>query len=113
MNAQTSLFDAPATAGRHRRTDPITSIEAGRTVNATRQRDQILRLLRGCIDGLTADELAARMHPTPHRSSVSSRLAQLHREALVEPFGVRLLPSGRRGQVWFACRVVDVRTDRV
>lgn len=64
---------------------------------------------------MTADELAAQMHPSPHRSSVAARLAQIgpERENLVYPFGVRVNGNGRPVQIWhmkYGPRSVTVAT---
>lgn len=109
----TLSYDDPR-AGRVRKTDPRTSVEAARTCDAQRQRDQILRLLSGELFGLTPDELGDRMEPKVHRGTVASRLAQLRRDQLVEPYGARVNAIGKNVQVWFLRpqpRVVDVRTD--
>jgi hypothetical protein len=109
-------LDSPQ-VGRSRKRDAKTAKDAAATCDASRQRDQIMRLLSSHTEGLTADDLAARMHPVPHRSTVASRLAQLgpglHGENVVYPFGVRVGPTGRNVQVWFlkyGARVVDVDT---
>lgn len=110
MNAQGSLFDAPATQGAHRKKDPRTSIDAARSCDTQRQRDQILRLLDSTISGWTADELGAAMRPPVHRSTVASRLAQLRGDGLVEPWGFRPNQGGRNVQLWHRLhlRTVDV-----
>lgn len=111
--SQLDLFDAPATRGAHRRSDPATSISAARSVNTQRQRDQIMRQLLGSSEGMTADDLAAGMRPRPHRSSVASRLALMADDGLVYAFGQRVNDNHRPVQVWFARArsTVDVESE--
>ena len=90
-----SLFDA-GHVGALRRGDALSSIEAARTVAASRQRDVILTSL--AERDQTADDLAHVVHT--HRSVVASRLAQLRRDGLVEVHGMAPNPFGRRVQLW-------------
>jgi len=96
---QLSLLDLPP-VGAHRRRDPRSSSEAAATCDASRQKDQIVALLATTVRGYTADELAQQMVPSPHRSVVASRLAQLRRDGLAEPWGFRENSNGRNVQIW-------------
>lgn len=102
MNAQPSLFDAPATAGRSRKSDPVTSVIAGKMLPVRERQGEVLIALRHMV-GLGADAaeikgwLAAEFGLDRERNEVASRLAELERmePPLVRKVGVK---QGRRGR---------------
>ena len=83
MNAPT-LFDAPETQGRSRKSDPQTSVDAAKTVKVGSQRHRLLSEMRH--GPVTADYMAA-IYPEIHRSSWSTRLGGLVKDGLVEQSG--------------------------
>lgn len=100
-NDQLDLLDYPRTPGWQ---PPDTSIEAAEEIAP-----QVGRLQQLCLetiraagpDGLTADEVAARLELTPF--SVRPRVTELSKLGLIEDSGVRgENPSGRRAIVWVA-----------
>lgn len=106
--SQLDLFHAPE-AGRVRRTDPRSSLQAARVTKSEEQRRAILRELRGCLTGLTCDDLQERTGII--RSTVAARMPQLKEAGLAYAFGYRANPNGVEVMVWFAKaapREVDV-----
>lgn len=98
---QASLFDAPATAGRSRKSDPVTSVIAGKMLPVRERQGEVLIALRHM--GISADAaevkgwLAAEFGLDRERNEVASRLAELERmePPLVRKCGVK---QGRRGR---------------
>lgn len=93
-----TLFDVPDT-GRVRASDPQTSVEAARAVDAVVIRTAILAEFR-LMAWLTDDELADNL-PQFVRESVKTARSGLKADGLVEPTGVKR-PSnhGRPMIVW-------------
>lgn len=99
MNAPT-LFDAPETQGRSRKSDPQTSVDAAKTVKAGTQRALLLDWLRlARHHGVTADEMQDH-YPHIHRSTWATRLSGMARDGLVYVRTTHPNRAGRRVQVF-------------
>lgn len=85
---------------RSRRTDPVTSVEAGRRARLRESQSAVLRALTEVDFGLTQSELEARITDwSPSR--VRTAVSELAEVGLVEPTGTyRKTRSGRNAQVW-------------
>lgn len=99
---QPTLFDAPATRGASRRTDPQTSRDAGRSMSGDVLRQQQALVLRGLghID-CTAYEVWLRLQDEPSRPKenvISKRLGELVDAGMVEPTGSTRPGSSHREQ---------------
>jgi len=101
-----NAFTNPVTSNpRARSTDPETSHEAGRAVDAAGQRERILKLLRVVppsvqerLCGLTADEIDRTIEWRV--TTAGRRLSELKRRGLVEVCGERKTRSGRMAAVY-------------
>lgn len=82
--AQMSLLDVEPTAGRARRTDPVSSTVAARRCRPGSQRYAIALAFRLGAQYVTADQLADRDPNGSHRSAWSARLGQLVKEKRLE-----------------------------
>ncbi len=108
MTAQPSLWDLPVDPLPVRSSDPATSRAAARRLPLRKRKAQVMAAIEwldAAAVSFTADEVLDVLRHTDsrwERGSVSSRLAQLRRDGLVEPIGVA---AGRRG--------VDVMTFRL
>lgn len=105
--SQASLFDAPVSAGRSRRTDPATARAAGRSVRLKERKREVLSALERLGATATASQIQADLarHGIIRESgSIRSRLAQLREDGLVRVVGVRCVPkpigTGREEQTW-------------
>lgn len=86
---------------RARRTDPETSHEAAKSVNATHVEQKMLVVLRNYPDGLTSHQVAD-LSGIPFWT-VSPRLKPMERKNLVyNTMGKRPNKSGRNGYIWKA-----------
>ena len=118
---QASLFDAPATRGASRASDPATSREAGRSMSGQVLRDQqalvlsaLCALHRRLCRGGNAFEVQCHLGPrAPQQSVISKRLGELVERGMVEPFDHRPGPSSRQqivyrptreGSAWISSR---------
>ena len=81
-----------------RTTDPASSHEAARTVRSGSQVDLILRYLT--THGRVTADLMMERHPNIHRSTWSSRLAQLVDRGDLEVVGTTVNGIGRTVQVY-------------
>lgn len=102
MTGQLS-FDDVDRLPRARRTDPVTSHEAGRNVNAASQRQRVLTVLvarwRRCQEPMTDDAIADVLS-IPSTSAGKRRL-ELQRVGLVEPAGgVGTTRNGASALLW-------------
>ena len=102
---QATLFDAPA--GKVRHSDPVTSLEAARSITPGRTERLILEAFHRegyrkprHLRGFTDDELCTWM-PTLHSPTVKSARSRLSNQGLLEDSGERR-PSirGRDQIVW-------------
>lgn len=92
--------------GASRKRGTVTEKQAAKTCDTQRQRDVLLRELRSTTVGRTCDELEA-VTGIP-RYIAASRLGQMRKDRLCEPFGSRENQSGRMVQVWWALTVPRV-----
>lgn len=93
------------TEPRARSTDPETSHEAARKVDAAGQRGRIMELLRAPLMALTADEvddILGRADGRWLRTTAGRRLSELKRRGLVEACGERRTRSNRMATVYRA-----------
>lgn len=98
MNAQASLFDAQATQGAARKSDPRTSVEAAKKCRAGSQRARILSALQARLYGMTTGELEDELHVV--KNTIASRLKQMEEDDLVYSLGVRLNRDGNEQKIW-------------
>lgn len=85
---------------RSRKTDPVTSVDAGRRARLRESQAAVLETLAGVDFGLTQGELEARISDwSPSR--VRTAVSELAEAGLVQPTGTfRKTRSGRNAQVW-------------
>lgn len=89
----TLFSDAPHP--RHRRTDPVTSVAAARSVVPAE--DRILAVMG--VTPLTADQIAARL-PRVRRDTLRSALSRLKNDGRVIAAGEGVSDAGRRMTQW-------------
>jgi hypothetical protein len=92
-----TLFDTPPHP-RYRRSDPVTSVLAARSVKAGTPA-AILDVLRSSPVPLTADQLAAYL-PFVRRDTLRSALAGLHGKGRVVDAGIGVSDAGCPMQKW-------------
>lgn len=103
MSGQLGLFDAPVTAGRHRRSDPRTSVVAGRELPLRARQQEVVDALRLLSRSATADEVRQTLRDygfERERNEVASRLSELERRGLARKVGVRPNHKGRNVATW-------------
>lgn len=84
--------------GLARSTDPETSHDAAKLIDASRLEMIVLEEFRGAKKGLTADELAKRLPGLP-LNTITPRIAPLVRKGYLMPTGRRKASSGRSQRV--------------
>lgn len=85
---------------RSRKTDPVTSVEAGRRARLRESQAAVLKALTEVDFGLTQGELEARL-PDWSGSRIRTAVSELAEVGLVEPTGMyRKTRYGRKAQVW-------------
>lgn len=103
--SQPTLFDAPATRGASRQSDPATSREAARSVSGTVLRDQQALVLSAVGYAATAYEVWERLSARGHRvkeNVCSKRLGELRELGMVRLTGMTRPGSSSRPQQVFA-----------
>lgn len=112
-----TLFDVPAPqrvpVGEHPRSrrdtipflsarveDPPTSVEAAKSLSGKTDKDA-LELLRRTGIAMTTDQVAAALH-APHRPTVASAMARLHKNGWVVADGNGKSALGRKATKWRA-----------
>lgn len=105
---QPSLFDAPATAGLSRSTDPATSRAAARSIDLAARKSEVVAAMRYIGVSCTADEITEQLRKMGVRmdaGAVRSRLNQLRKDdRAVRKVGVKCVPkpvgTGRPSTTW-------------
>ncbi len=99
----TDLFSNLDETGRARKTDPFTSHEAGRSVEANQVEQIVLDAIRKSINGLTADEIVERTGL--EKNTATPRTAPLKRKGLIYTDGTTKMGlAGRKVLVWKAVK---------
>lgn len=97
----TDLFPQLDETGRARKTDPFTSQEAGRSIEANPVEQIVLDAIRASPAGLTADEIVARTGLA--KNTATPRTAPLTRKRLIYTDGsTKMGAAGRRLLIWKA-----------
>lgn len=91
------MFPSPW-AGLARNTDPQTSKDAAASIDANRMEMIVLEAYRAARNGLTQDELSAKL-PNFALNSLNARLAPLVRKGYLQPIGKRKGKSGKNQRV--------------
>ena len=103
---QTSLFDAPPTAGSHRHADPATSVAAARSMTGEHLNAMQAEVLDALVElggEGTLDDVIARTGRFPH--TTSRRLTDLEQAGVIRKTDrTRAGRSGRQQTVWVVVR---------
>lgn len=103
MSGQLGLFDAPATAARHRRSDPATSRAAARDLPLRARQQEVVDALRLLSRSATADEVRLCLRDygfDRERNEVASRLSELERLGVARKVGVRKNHRNKSVATW-------------